>query len=313
MTIGRNKTLTRLPGLTTFWAVVLLALTIGANGFGQQPTSNDLRLRVVRIAADTDQIAKVQMEQPRSDSVIKVVNRTSADADIDFVAIDANGNEASRETIVVGPNRKVKLNLQKVFPELSLNDLSSIQVQSSVRPAVRNDIKDDIVAQSLQLPVAFFSQRDSRWSGNQLGTCAGTTIGSSGCAISCIAMAGAHVVINCNPASVNTYMTNNGGYSGGCLAIWAQAANMDGAGGFTWIGTGSVSSAANLKSLVDSGKYPIATSSRFSSHFGIIIGYNGLGTSLSDFYYLDPWDTSAVFRTVGDGWVTSSSSTRIYQ
>ena len=309
MYIKRSKFLKRLPILAICLAVVLQAMTVGAKDFSQQPTLNDLRASMAKIGTRVGQITKLRVELPSSNSVIKVINYAATEADIDFVALDINGNEVSRETVVVGPNSKIKLNLQKVFPELLFSDLSSIQIQSSVRPAVNSDF----VAQALQLPVAFFSQRDSRWSGNQLGTCSGTTIGSSGCAISCIAMAGAHVVVNCNPASVNTYMTNNGGYVSGCLAVWAQAANMDGPGGFTWIGTGSVGSAANLKTLLDSGKYPIATSTRFPSHFGIIIGYSGQGTTLSDFYYLDPWDTSAVFRPVNDGLVTSSSSTRIYQ
>lgn len=309
MYICGSKNLKLLTALAVCFAFALPIITAGADRVWQDPVAAGIKASTTKIGARTGQITKLRLEAPGANSVVKITNYAATDADIDFVAIDTNGGEVSCATVVVGPNSKKKLKLRKVFPESLFDELSSIQVQSSVRSSVGGDF----ATQALQLPVAFFSQRNSQWSGNQLGTCSGTTIGSSGCAISCIAMAGAHVVVNCNPATVNSYMTNNGGYASGCLAIWAQAANMDGGGGFTWIGTGSVSSAANLKSQIDSGRYPIATSARFSSHFGIIIGYNGTGAALSDFYYLDPWDTSAVFRTVGDGWVTSGSSTRIYQ
>ncbi|MGH9764317.1 MAG: hypothetical protein ACREAC_26070, partial [Blastocatellia bacterium] len=255
----------------------------------------------------------LQMERPNDSSAIRVSNPTRSDADIDFVAIDSDGNEVGRATKVVGPQVRVQFTIRTVFPDLSLSGLSAVQIQSSVRPPEDLAIGKGRIRPMLQLSVAFFSQVDPRWSGNQLGTCSGTTIGSAGCAISCIAMAGAHEVSNFNPASLNTYLTNNGGYQGGCLVVWGAAANIDGSGGLTYLGTGSVSSAANLKSQLDSGHYLIATSARFSSHFGIIIGYNGAGTNLSDFYYLDPQDSSAVFRAVGDGWVTASSTTHVYQ
>lgn len=269
------------------------------------------------VVARAGQIIKAQVESPGSDDEVKVINRANSISDVDFVATDREGGEVARETVEVDPNVTANFNLRNLFPKLVFDDLSNIDVQASVRPLVSHDaaVKDQarISIQATQLAVAFFSQRDPRWSGNQLGTCSGTTIGSAGCAISTIAMAGARSVTNFNPASLNTYLTNNGGYLGGCNVVWSVAADIDGAGGFTWHGTGSVTSAANLKSLIDGNKFPIARSNRFSSHFGIIIGYNNSGTVLSDFYYLDPWDTSAVFRTVNDGWVTASSATRIYQ
>lgn len=269
------------------------------------------------LVANAGQITRTQVESPGNNDEVKVINRGNAPSDVDFVAADKEGREVARETAVVDPKLTANFSLQNIFPQLALGDLGTIHIQASVRPAVSRDPvfkgRGGVTPQAAQLAVAFFSQRDPRWSGNQLGTCSGTTIGSAGCAISAIAMAGARSVTNFNPASLNTYLTNNSGYASGCLVIWSAAANIDGPGGFTYIGTGSVTSAANLKSLIDGNKFPIATSARFSSHFGIIIGYDNQGTALSDFYYLDPWDTSAVFRRVNDGWVSASSSTRVYQ
>ena len=269
------------------------------------------------LMAHAGQITKTQVESPSNNNQVHVINRTNSVSDVDFVAVDNQGNEVARESVEVETKLTGQFKLQDLFPELLFSNLSTIDVQVSVRPG-QGDQKtskdsDLITPQAAQLAVAFFSQRDSRWSADQLGTCSGTTIGSAGCAITAIAMAGARSVSNFNPASLNTYLRNNGGYSSGCLVIWSAAANIDGGGGFTYHGAGSVSSAANLKSLIDGNKFAIARSARFSSHFGIIIGYNNQGTALSDFYYLDPWDTSAVFRSVNDGWVTASSATRIYQ
>lgn len=280
------------------------------------PRQDIRREAAITLVARAGQITKTQVESPASSDEVRVTNRAASPSDVDFVATDKEGNEVARETVVVDPKVTADINLRSLFPNLEFGDLGTIHIQASVRPAASRDAAVKGTggdASRVQLAVAFFSQRDPSWSGHQLGTCSGTTIGSAGCAISTIAMAGARSVTNFNPASLNTYLTNNSGYASGCLVIWSAAANIDGPGGFTYIGTGSVGTAGNLKSLIDGNKFPIAKSGRFSSHFGIIIGYDNQGMALSDFYYLDPWDTSAVFRRVNDGWVTASSATRIYQ
>lgn len=278
--------------------------------------SDNAKKPSLRIVGYPDQIVKLQFELPDADSTIKAVNKAASPMDIDFIAIDIDGNEVARETVVLGPHLKEGFNLQGLFPDLPVSELSRIEIQSSIRPA-----GDDGFGIQAQLPVAFFSQRNSQWSGDQLGTCSNTTIGSAGCAISCIAMAGARSVYNFNPKTLNQYLKTVDrttgrmiGYVNGCNVIWATPANKDGAGGFTYIGTGSITTASKLKSIIDGNRFAIAKSNRFSSgHFGIVIGYNGQGTNLSDFYYLDPWDTSAVFRRVNDGWLSTASSAQIYQ
>ena len=305
-----------MKSIITYLAVVC-AFLIAAAGSSPARAQRALRENTTTLIAHAGQITKTQVEAPNSNNQVHVINRTNSVSDVDFTAVDTEGNEVARETVEVGAKLTGQFTLQDLFPELMFSNLSTINVQVSARPAESDHSaskdKDLISPQAAQLAVAFFSQRDPRWSGNQLGTCSATTIGGAGCAITAIAMAGARSVSNFNPASLNTYLRNNGGYSSGCLVIWSAAANIDGSGGFTYHGTGSVSSAANLKSLIDGNKFAIARSARFSSHFGIIIGYYNQGTTLSDFYYLDPWDTSAVFRRVNDGWITSSSATRIYQ
>lgn len=277
---------------------------------------DSLRGATTTLIAFTGQISKTQVESPLSGDEVEVINRAKSTVDVDFIAIDMEGNEVSRETEEVGPKLTVKINLQSLFPELLFSELSIIEVQSSARPMEGHDktnkSQDGITALARELPIAFFSQRDPRWANDKLGTC-DTTIGKQGCAISCVAMAGARSVYNFNPASLNTYLKNNKGYSSGCLINWGVAANIDGSNGFTWLGTGTVSSAANLKSYIDGNKFVIAKSKRFSSHFGIIYKYEGYGTKLSDFVYLDPWDTTATFRRVNDGWITAYSETRIYK
>ncbi|HEY0323635.1 MAG TPA: hypothetical protein VGC66_21960 [Pyrinomonadaceae bacterium] len=319
---------TILAGFTPFPSIAHAQKPINQrNGFDSQRELSErevtsrqgaLRETTTTLVVRAGQITKTQIESPGSNDEVNVINRTNSTGDVDFVATDKEGNEVARETVVVDPKHTANFNLQNLFPQLALSELSTVHMQASARPTVSpaTPVKGqggDTTQYAKQLAVAFFSQRDPAWSSNQLGTCSGTTIGSAGCAISTIAMAGARSVSNFNPASLNTYLTNNSGYASGCLVIWSAAANIDGAGGFTYIGTGTVSSAANLKSIIDSNRFPIAKSARFSSHFGIIIGYDNQGTALSDFYYLDPWDTSAVFRRVNDGWVTASSATRIYQ
>jgi hypothetical protein len=244
--------------------------------------------------------------KPDKDAEVNILNRSAEISDADFSAFDPAGTEIARETIEVNPGTTSNVFVRDVFPFLNMNDVGSIMVHVTVRAP--QDLPD-----SVQLAVAFFSQRDSRWRYNQLGTCTGYTIGTAGCAISSIAMAAARSVNNMNPASLNTYLTGHGGFSGGCNVIWANAANVDGPYGFTYIESSSVSSAAHLKTYIDSSKFAVVRSARFSSHYGIIVGYRNQGASLSDFYYLDPWDLSATFRYVGDGWVSSASTVKVYR
>jgi hypothetical protein len=66
-----------------------------------------------------------------------------------------------------------------------------------------------------------YKQCDSQWSGQQLGTCS-LTICSAGCAMSSVAMILATRGGNYNPSSLDSWLTQNGGYANGCDIYWAK-------------------------------------------------------------------------------------------
>lgn len=66
-----------------------------------------------------------------------------------------------------------------------------------------------------------YKQCDSRWSGNQLGTCS-DTICSAGCAMSSVAMILATKGAGKDPGSLNSWLKGHGGYSSGCLINWGS-------------------------------------------------------------------------------------------
>jgi hypothetical protein len=66
-----------------------------------------------------------------------------------------------------------------------------------------------------------YKQCDSKWSGNQLGTCS-DTICSAGCAMSSVAMILATKGAGKDPGSLNSWLKSNGGYSSGCLINWGS-------------------------------------------------------------------------------------------
>lgn len=143
-----------------------------------------------------------------------IINNDNATAaNIDFLAFDLKGQEMKRETITLKAGDNVKIPLEGIFTELSLSELSAVEIQSSVlsEKADPNSFSGQNTENAYQLPVGFFSQRQSPWNTYQLGTCPSDTIGTSGCAITAIAMAMTPVVSNLDPGVLNTYLKNNGG------------------------------------------------------------------------------------------------------
>jgi hypothetical protein len=65
-----------------------------------------------------------------------------------------------------------------------------------------------------------YKQCDGRWGGQELGTCAGDTICRSGCALSSVAMMLASRGVAIDPGSLDSWLTQHGGYSGGCNIAW---------------------------------------------------------------------------------------------
>lgn len=288
--------------------VTLIAMFLTAfSTFAQDARSMQLRSGKELVTAEQGQIVKIRRAFDLNRPLV-VSNPNERPSDVDVSIFDDSDVEIERNTIEAAANSVERVDLKALFPDLNSDTAYYVVYQISVRS---ND--SDPGEWAVQLPIAFFSQRDSRWSANKLGTCRNDTIRSSGCAITAIASALSSIVSNMNPASLNTYLTNNSGYSGGCNVIWSKAAEIDGRYGATYVGSGTVSSVSNLKSLIDRRNFAVVRSTRFSSHWALIIGYRNSGTKLSDFYYVDPYDTSATFRNVGDGWVSTASATRIYK
>ncbi len=73
--------------------------------------------------------------------------------------------------------------------------------------------------------VPYFSQLDSRWAKNMLGTCQGETIGKSGCAITSVSMIFKYHERNLDidPGKLNEWLKKNCGYVSGCQIIWAAS------------------------------------------------------------------------------------------
>jgi hypothetical protein len=304
--------------------MIAVFLTVSANVSAQNIKTDNIEdiavqslevKEVVEINPQAGQITRQTIEMP-SQRTLSVGNSNATPVDVDLSAFDLKGKEVGRETIRIKAGDNLTTTLGNVFSQLALNELSVVEIQTSVLSAKAepgSQFSGQATENAYQLPVGFFSQRQSPWNSYMLGNCSGDTIGSSGCAITSIAMAMTPVVTNLDPGVLNDYLKNNGGYVQDCLVVWANAAGIDGSGGFTYYGSSTVGSAANLKSLIDSGKFSVVKSTRFSSHYGVIIGYINNGTALSDFYYLDPWDLTAQFHYVGDGWVSSSSLIQRYR
>ena len=70
-----------------------------------------------------------------------------------------------------------------------------------------------------------YSQCAPQWGSNYLGT-SSQTICQSGCLMSSAAMALAGNGISYNPGTLNTWLTNNGGYSSGNLFVWSSLSSL---------------------------------------------------------------------------------------
>ncbi len=80
------------------------------------------------------------------------------------------------------------------------------------------------VKQMIFPPVPHFSQGDSRWGSRVLGH--SSNISEQGCAISAVAMILNFYGRDANPASLDEYLDNNGGYSGNSV-VWGTAAKFN--------------------------------------------------------------------------------------
>ena len=143
-----------------------------------------------------------------------------------------------------------------------------------------------------ELTIPHYKQNDPAWSGIQLGSCVGETIGKSGCAIACLTSLLKANGADVDPAKLNTFLKNNSGYSSGCLLIWSACSSYPNSS-MTFNGTIDYS-LASIKKEIDKG-IPVIVNVMISgvNHFVIATGYTGIGVSTSDFSTLDPLKSSA--------------------
>jgi len=145
---------------------------------------------------------------------------------------------------------------------------------------LNNDVKGII-------PITHYQQCNQSWSGNLYGIGDCSTICANGCAMSSGAMLLKVNGVNVNPGQLNTWLKNNSGYSG-CSVLWTSVDNYPGST-MTWYGSATYSLSI-IKSEIDAGNPVIVHVNRTSpcAHFLVIYGYNGSGTSASNFLVADP-------------------------
>lgn len=133
--------------------------------------------------------------------------------------------------------------------------------------------------------VPYFSQCDSAWGKDILGTCSQYNICQQGCAISSVAMVFKYFGINTNPGSINQWLKANGGYAAGCLINWSTAANLSPAN-LTFIARVTTQDWARLRYEISSG-YPVILEVPFPNgqHFVVATGYSGDTVFINDPYY----------------------------
>lgn len=84
-------------------------------------------------------------------------------------------------------------------------------------PAVPADAKPVV-----SLDWTMFKQCDSRWAGQQLGTCWDETLCSAGCAMTSVAMMLTSRGAYNDPSMLDVWLTDNGGYYDGCGLLWGS-------------------------------------------------------------------------------------------
>lgn len=151
--------------------------------------------------------------------------------------------------------------------------------------------------------VPTISQRSPQWSRFALGTDPVDTIGSSGCALTAVAMVTAAYGYSLNPLALNRWLTAHGGYIENDLLLWRQAAAVtQGSVRWQWLHVpGIVPQLAtddqNIEDLppqslveaqLDAGRLVVAEVRLHGNmHFVVITGHTGHTLRINDPWYGD--------------------------
>jgi Peptidase_C39 like family len=134
-----------------------------------------------------------------------------------------------------------------------------------------------------------FKQCDSRWANQQLGTC-DETLCSAGCAMTSVAMMLNTKGTGHDPSTLDFWLTDNGGYSGGCNIIWSR---VDAFGVTSFQGIEQADESAICNGLSEG--HGIIANVRGGTHWVLLTACAGNGV----FYVNDP-GFSATTYSMGD-------------
>lgn len=137
------------------------------------------------------------------------------------------------------------------------------------------------------LEISRYSQRDSRWANQRLGTVNGTTIGSDGCVISCHAMRLTWGGKAMTPADLDNFLTDNNLYYSGNLWVPSRASQIWDK--YKYIKTtyceNTPAPIADIKTAIDRGQPPtLWVINGGVRHNVLAVGYDG-----DQIYVNDPW------------------------
>lgn len=147
----------------------------------------------------------------------------------------------------------------------------------------------------------WFSQGDERWKQDKLGTSKKTTIGRSGCVLSCLSMLLNAEASNpyITPGDLNSWLRSNGGYSGARMR-WQIPGEIDGNGmGFELVAQIARSNDWKfLSEQMSKGNKVIVKVKGRRSHWVLVTKQNGPFNKASSYLINDPGTKSYVARTL---------------
>ena len=133
------------------------------------------------------------------------------------------------------------------------------------------------------------SQQDGAWAGAPLGTSPTDTVGSSGCAITSVAMMLNFYGVTVDPGSFNAWLTASGGYAFDDELLWGAVDQFTGGRVrfSAWLGP----DLGVIHNEIDYGRPVVAeVSLNGNQHFVLITGY----TAAAGLQINDPWFGDAV-------------------
>jgi len=163
----------------------------------------------------------------------------------------------------------------------------------------------------------WYSQVDTRWKNNSLGS-SGSSIGKSGCALSCVSMLlnGEASNSRVTPDELNAWMRRNGGFANGNLMRWQVPAEMDGSG--SGVELQSVINRANdwkyLSEELDKGNKVVVRVAGRRSHWVLVVKRDGPWDRASSYIVNDPGTSDYRQRTLAHfgGFVAARSYSGIW-